>query len=79
MAWRQGHLVKFPWVPSSDDNSAVIRVMFNGFDRMGELVNCVAVRCLPTTPLDAVDPSSVSGKCCFGRPVLGVGVGIPDF
>ncbi|MNI65479.1 hypothetical protein D3C73_1209900 [compost metagenome] len=51
MARRQLHLLDLPHIPRADDMTAGIRVVLNGVNDRGDLVNNAAVRTLPGPPL----------------------------
>lgn len=68
VAGRQGHALKVLWVPCAEDHSAVIRVVAELVDDLGQLVHALAgVICLcvdilgaKVPPLEAVDGAQVA-------------------
>ena len=68
MARRQRHFLQIGWVPGAQDDSAVVRVLFELADDFGELVDalarvvCVAVLvlCAKVAPLEALHRAEIA-------------------
>ena len=64
MARRQGHFVNFSHIPGRDNHPAGIRIVFDSFYHIGQLVYSPPVWCRPTSPLVTIDRSQVPVFIC---------------
>src|SRR3989344_385370 len=74
MAWRQGHLVNFSYVPTMEQKSSRVRICFDLFDEGGELVMLGTVRSLPAPPLRTIHGAEIAPS--FSEIVFGKDAGL---
>ena len=67
MTGHQRHLAQVGHIPGADDDAARVRVGFEGFDDLTDLVNVPAVRRRPAAPLHAIDRAKIA---VFTRPFV---------
>ncbi len=60
MAWREGHEVQLGWVPCRNDEATTIRIFFDVFDEVRDLIDRGAIRSLPVAPLGPIDAAEVA-------------------
>lgn len=66
MARLESHVLELPRVPCRHNDATRVRVLLDGLDSVGDLVDRLAVAGHPLTPLDAIDWPQVTVNICEG-------------
>jgi len=54
VAWGECHFIDNAGVEGNDEQASAVGIVFNLFDDVRKLVNCLAISCFPAAPLFAV-------------------------
>jgi hypothetical protein len=86
MAWRQGHLVQFTYIPSIDDDTSRVGIGLDKVNGSADLVDHLPIGLTPAAPLLTIDWTEVTILPCPLIPytyavileVLDIGISIKE-
>src|SRR5690606_23349032 len=67
MAWAQGHIIQFAYIPCIDYDPSAIRLIPDEIDHLGQLIDHPTVRRTPGSPLRSVNGPQIP---IFIRPLV---------